>query len=120
MWNRFHFTKKDVLVMTSSIVSELEMLVPPCDSAMWKKDFLFGSATASFQIEGATHEDVGAFSRSGTPGCATPGMVLNGDTGEPACDHYHRWEQDLDLLTEFGFDAYRLSIAWPRVHGSDG
>ena len=95
------------------------MLVPPRDSAMWKKDFLFGSATASFQIEGATQED-GRLQSIWDTYCATPGMVLNGDTGEPACDHYHRWEHDLDLLTEFGFDAYRLSIAWPRVMNSDG
>ncbi|MEO8411014.1 MAG: GH1 family beta-glucosidase, partial [Propionivibrio sp.] len=51
---------------------------------------------------------------------ATPGRVLRGDTGETACDHYHRWPQDFDLLGEIGFDAYRLSIAWPRVLHADG
>ncbi len=95
------------------------MLVPPRDSAMWRKEFLFGSATASFQIEGATHED-GRLPSIWDTFCATPGKVLNGDTGEPACDHYHRWASDLDLLTGLGLDGYRLSLAWPRVMDEKG
>lgn len=86
---------------------------------MWRKDFLFGSATASFQIEGATQED-GRLASIWDTYCATPGKVLNGDAGEPACDHYHRWPQDLELLSDIGFDAYRLSIAWPRVMDGSG
>ncbi|MWB98278.1 GH1 family beta-glucosidase [Agromyces seonyuensis] len=76
--------------------------------------FLFGSATASYQIEGAAQEDGrgpsiwDTFSR-------TPGKVWNGDTGDVACDHYHRWESDLDLMAELGLEAYRFSIAWPRI-----
>ena len=77
-------------------------------------DFQFGVATASYQIEGAVHEDGrkpsiwDAFSHM-------PGRVYNGDTGNVACDHYHRWESDLDLIASLNVDAYRFSIAWPRV-----
>ncbi len=78
------------------------------------ESFVFGSATASYQIEGGAREDGrepsiwDTFSR-------TPGKVWNGDTGDVACDHYHRWEADLDLMKELGLDAYRFSIAWPRI-----
>lgn len=76
--------------------------------------FVIGSATASYQIEGAVHEDGrgpsiwDTFSHS-------PGRTVNGDTGDVADDHYHRLEQDLDLMQELGLDAYRFSIAWPRI-----
>ncbi|OED44484.1 beta-glucosidase [Chromatiales bacterium (ex Bugula neritina AB1)] len=78
------------------------------------EDFLFGVATASYQIEGAHNSDGrkpsiwDTFSR-------TPGKVHNGDTGDIACDHYHLWESDLDLIKSMHMDAYRFSIAWPRV-----
>lgn len=82
--------------------------------------FLWGAATAAYQIEGAVAEDGRApsiwdtFSR-------TPGAIDNGDTGDTACDHYHRWPEDLALMKGLGTDAYRLSIAWPRVvPGGDG
>jgi beta-glucosidase len=78
------------------------------------REFVWGAATAAFQIEGAT--------RAGGRGesiwdrfCRTPGKVANGDTGDEACDHYHRWRDDLDLMQELGLDAYRFSIAWPRI-----
>lgn len=105
--------------MTAVQRSELEQLVPPRDSAMWRKDFLFGAATASYQIEGAIHED-GRLPSIWDTFSATPGRVLNGDTGEHACDHYHRWAQDLDLLSDLNVDAYRLSLAWPRVMDERG
>lgn len=47
--------------------------------------------------------------------CATPGKVKNGDTGEPACDHYHRYPRDVTMMKELGLRAYRFSIAWPRI-----
>ena len=81
--------------------------------------FVWGVATASFQIEGATHAD-GRLPSIWDRFCATPGKVLHGDTGEPACDHYRRWESDVDLIAALGVDAYRLSIAWPRVLREDG
>jgi len=76
--------------------------------------FLLGTATASYQIEGAVSED------GRTPSVwdvfsHAPGRTENGDTGDVADDHYHRWESDLDLLRDLGADAYRFSIAWPRV-----
>ena len=76
--------------------------------------FVWGTATASYQIEGAVHEDGRSesiwdrFSR-------TPGKTSNGDTGDVACDHYHRWREDIATMCELGVAAYRFSIAWPRV-----
>jgi beta-glucosidase len=94
-------------------------IAPPVGSAMWRRDFLFGAATAAFQIEGATQAD-GRLPSIWDTFCATPGKVHNGDTGELACDHYHRWQEDLDHLAGLGLGAYRFSIAWPRVMKEDG
>ncbi len=77
-------------------------------------DFLFGAATASYQIEGAAHED-GRGESIWDRFCATPGKVRNGDTGDIACDHYHRFADDVALMRELGLDAYRFSVAWPRI-----
>ncbi|MET7641346.1 GH1 family beta-glucosidase [Streptomyces sp. NPDC005438] len=83
-------------------------------------DFLWGTATASYQIEGAVHED-GRSPSIWDTFSHTPGKVANGDTGDVACDHYHRWPEDLRLMRELGVDAYRFSLAWPRVvPGGDG
>jgi beta-glucosidase len=78
------------------------------------RDFTFGVATSAYQIEGAVDED-GRGESIWDRFCRTPGRVANGDTGEVACDHYHRYERDLDLIAELGLDAYRFSIAWPRI-----
>ena len=78
------------------------------------REFLWGAATSAFQIEGATATD-GRGPSIWDTFCATPGNVLGGGTGEVACDHYHRLEQDLDLMQSLGLPAYRFSIAWPRV-----
>lgn len=77
-------------------------------------DFIWGAATAAYQIEGATAED-GRGPSIWDTFARTPGRVLHGDTGDIACDHYHRLEGDLDLLRELGLGGYRFSIAWPRV-----
>lgn len=78
------------------------------------KDFIFGTSTASYQIEGGI--------RAGGRGasiwddfCQRPGAILDGSSGAVACDSYHRWDEDVDLLRELGVDAYRFSIAWPRI-----
>jgi beta-glucosidase len=101
----------------------MKPLVPalnlPRGTAMWRPDFLLGTATASYQIEGAVAED-GRLPSIWDTFSATPGKVLHGDTGAVACDHYHRWESDLDLVSELGLGAYRLSIAWPRVMDAAG
>jgi beta-glucosidase len=77
-------------------------------------DFLLGSATASYQIEGAAHED-GRGPSIWDTFSHTPGKTTNGDTGDVADDHYHRLDADLDLMKRLGLEAYRFSIAWPRV-----
>ncbi|MGY5536289.1 MULTISPECIES: GH1 family beta-glucosidase [Streptomyces] len=77
--------------------------------------FTWGVATAAYQIEGAVAEDGRAPSIWDTFS-HTPGKVAGGDTGDVACDHYHRWPEDLALMKRLGVDSYRLSIAWPRVH----
>jgi len=77
-------------------------------------DFIWGAATASYQIEGAAFED-GRGESVWDRFCATPGKVRGGDTGAVACDFYHRYGDDIRLMRELGLDAFRFSIAWPRV-----
>ncbi|GGJ39827.1 GH1 family beta-glucosidase [Deinococcus roseus] len=76
--------------------------------------FVWGTATSSFQIEGATFEG-GRSPSIWDTFCATEGKIIDQTNGEVACDHYHLWEQDLDLIKSLGVQAYRFSIAWPRV-----
>lgn len=76
--------------------------------------FLFGSATAAYQIEGAAHED-GRGDCIWGPFSATPGKVVEGHTGAVACDHYHRMPEDVALMRSLGLDAYRFSVSWARV-----
>ncbi|MER7278817.1 GH1 family beta-glucosidase [Dactylosporangium sp. NPDC000244] len=76
--------------------------------------FIWGAATAAYQIEGAAAEDGRKPSIWDTFSHA-PGNVDNGDTGDVACDHYHRWPEDVALMRRLGLDAYRFSVAWPRV-----
>jgi beta-glucosidase len=83
-------------------------------SALMQPDFTFGVATAAFQIEGANTADDRCPSIWDTF-CATPGKVLGGDDGSIACDHFHLWQEDIELIDSLGVDAYRLSIAWPRI-----
>ncbi len=78
------------------------------------KGFVWGAATASYQIEGAARED-GRGESIWDRFSHTPGKIFNGDTGDVACDHYHRWREDIGLMRELGLSAYRFSIAWPRV-----
>jgi beta-glucosidase len=80
--------------------------------------FTWGAATAAFQIEGATSED-GRGESIWDRFAATAGKVAAGDTGEPACEHYHRWREDLDLMASLGLQGYRFSISWPRIQ-ADG
>ena len=76
--------------------------------------FIWGVATASYQIEGAVDED-GRGPSIWDTFSHVPGKVFNGDTGDIACDHYHRWQDDIGVMADLGVDAYRFSIAWPRV-----
>ncbi len=77
-------------------------------------DFLWGVSTSSYQIEGAATLD-GRVPSIWDTFCATPGKIRDGSSGDVACDHYHLWEQDLDLAQSMGLNAYRFSIAWPRI-----
>jgi beta-glucosidase len=79
----------------------------------WPEPF-FGVATAAYQIEGAVRED-GRGESIWDRFSHTPGATARGDTGDVACDHYHRWAEDLDLMAALGIETYRFSIAWPRV-----
>ena len=76
--------------------------------------FRWGAATASYQIEGAVHED-GRGSSIWDDYAAEPGRTYQGQSGEVAADHYHRSAQDIDLMAQLGLGAYRFSIAWPRI-----
>ena len=77
-------------------------------------EFLWGVATSSYQIEGAANED-GRGQSIWDTFCKVPGKVANFDNGDIACDHYHRFKEDLDLMKWMGVKAYRFSVAWPRV-----
>ncbi len=76
--------------------------------------FEWGAATASFQIEGATTAD-GRLPSIWDTFCDTEGKVANKDTGDPACDHYNRWREDIGIMKDLGLQVYRFSIAWPRI-----
>lgn len=76
--------------------------------------FLWGAATSAYQVEGAVHED-GRGESIWDRFCRQPGRIRDGDTGDLACDSYHRWPEDVALARELALDAFRFSIAWPRV-----
>ena len=86
--------------------SSTELSFPP--------DFVWGAATAAFQIEGASTLD-GRTPSIWDTFAATPGKVYGGHTGETAIDHYHRFAEDIGLMTKLGLHSYRLSVAWPRI-----
>ncbi|MCK6264041.1 beta-glucosidase [Vibrio sp. ZSDE26] len=91
----------------------------PSDSKLLQSDFVFGVATSSYQIEGGVAEG-GRTPSIWDTFCKTPNKVDNGDNGDVACDHYHLWQQDIEMIQGLGVDAYRLSIAWPRIMPQDG
>ncbi len=76
--------------------------------------FRWGCSTSSYQIEGGTDQD-GRGESIWDRFCQAPGKIRDGSSGAVACDHYHRWPQDLDLARDMGINAYRFSIAWPRI-----
>jgi len=86
----------------------------PSAAAGLPPDFRFGTSTASYQIEGAATED-GKGPSVWDTFVAQPGRIVDGSTGDVACDHYHRWREDVELLRRLGADGYRFSIAWPRI-----
>lgn len=82
--------------------------------SLFPSDFLWGSATASYQVEGAAFED-GKGESIWDRFSHTPGKIKNGDTGDVACDHYHRYLEDVEIMRTLGMKAYRFSIGWPRI-----
>lgn len=82
-------------------------------------DFLFGAATAAFQIEGAAQED-GRRDSIWDAFCRVPGAVINADNGDVACDHYHRYRDDVALMKRMGLQTYRFSTSWSRVRPDGG
>jgi beta-glucosidase len=110
--------------MTISTLSAMNTSMPPympplspIRSELFPPDLVWGVATAAFQIEGAARAD-GKGPSIWDEFCQRPGAIADASNGEVACDHYHRLEQDLDLIASLGVNAYRFSVSWPRVQPS--
>lgn len=82
-------------------------------------DFIWGTSTSSYQIEGAACEG-GRTESIWDRFCRTPGKVANGDTGDTACDHYHRYKEDIQIIADLGIRYYRFSVAWSRIYPEKG
>lgn len=100
--------------MTNSTTEHHTAPLPALTRADFADDFLWGCSTSSYQIEGAV-EQGGRSPSIWDRFCATPGKIRDGSSGAVACDHYHRWPEDLDMARQLGTNAYRFSIAWPRI-----
>jgi beta-glucosidase len=84
------------------------------EELLFPRDFVWGASTSGYQIEGAVEAD-GRGKSIWDVFSHTPGRVRGGDTGDIACDHYHQWTEDIELLARGGFGAYRFSTSWPRI-----
>ncbi len=91
----------------------------PASPSAFPPGFVWGAATAAYQIEGASDVD-GRTPSIWDTFSHTPGNVDNGDTGDVACDSYRRWPEDLRVLRELGVESYRFSVAWPRIQPQPG
>jgi len=99
---------------TGSFADPTAPRVDEVDLGPFPAGFVWGAATAAYQIEGAVAEG-GRGPSIWDTFAHRPGRILRGETGDVACDHYHRWESDLDLIAELGLTAYRLSLSWSRL-----
>lgn len=89
----------------------------PLNSPLLSKEFTYGVATASFQIEGGHEHRLPCIWDTF---CATDGKIADNSNGFFACEHYTRWKEDIELIDSLGVDAYRMSISWPRVITQNG
>jgi beta-glucosidase len=103
--------------MTMPIVAPSDEL--PALARRMPPGFTWGAATAAYQIEGAAADD-GRGPSIWDTFAHTPGNVVGGDTGDVACDHFHRYGDDVALMRDLGLGAYRLSVSWPRIHPDGG
>ena len=87
--------------------------------AVFPKEFVWGAATAAYQIEGGAVED-GKGRSIWDVFSHTPGCTYRGETGDTACDSYHRWREDIELLKSMHLKAYRFSVAWTRIAPTGG
>ncbi|MBN8807827.1 MAG: beta-glucosidase [Sphingomonas sp.] len=100
-------------VLAGDVLSAGNAVAAPIDQS-FPNGFRWGCATAAYQIEGAVNED-GRGPTNWDVFCKTPGKVANGDTGDVACDSYHLYPRDIQLLKDLGVGTYRMSIAWSRI-----
>ena len=102
------------LVLAQSTILDLRGGPVEAERHQLRGDFVWGVSTSSYQIEGAANTD-GRGPSVWDVYSKVPGHIMNGDTGDVACDHYHRYAEDIALMREVGVGAYRFSVAWPRV-----
>src|SRR4051794_10959705 len=88
--------------------------LPSAPSRQFPEGFVWGTATAAFQVEGAVHEG-GRGQSIWDTFTHTPGLVVDGTDADLACDHYHRYAEDVAMMAELGLHSYRFSLAWPRI-----
>jgi beta-glucosidase len=102
--------------MTAPVTASVPVPVPARDPhpTAFPANFVWGVATSAFQIEGAAALD-GKGPSNWDSFCRVPGAIADASNGDTACDHYHRWASDLDIVQNLGVDAYRFSVSWPRV-----
>ena len=102
--------------MTTTVT---DTALPQIARSDFAADFLWGCSTSAYQIEGGAAEG-GRAESIWDRFCAQPGAIRDGSSGAVACDHYHRWPEDLDIARGLGLNAYRFSVAWPRIFGAPG
>ncbi|HTS36897.1 MAG TPA: GH1 family beta-glucosidase [Candidatus Solibacter sp.] len=103
--------------VTASRANAAQQALSTSASIAFPKNFFWGTATAAYQIEGAWNED-GKGESIWDRFTRTPGKIKNGDTGQVACDSYHRWREDIALMRAMNLNSYRFSISWPRIQPS--
>ena len=116
-FSRRHFGRLAGLSALGLAARPVEAAAQAADGAApasFPKDFVWGTATSSYQIEGAVNED-GRGRSIWDIFSHTPGKIEDNTTGDVANDHYHRYKEDIGLIRDIGAKAYRFSIAWPRV-----